>query len=133
MTTERIYGRGGLYLSRHKLLSTKWLRIFIHEFHRSDEDEELHSHPWDWGLSLILWGGYVETRVGSERKLRPGSLNLLRHHDYHRVELLGRKSWSLFIAGRKRRDWYFLNLGTGKRSHWRDFIIHKGLEPIKDR
>jgi hypothetical protein len=37
--------------------------VFLHWFHRSDADRELHCHPWRWSLSLGLWGGYEEERI----------------------------------------------------------------------
>lgn len=47
------------YLSRWFLLRTKWLYVFIHKFHRSDEDRALHDHPWNY-ISIILKHGYWE-------------------------------------------------------------------------
>lgn len=47
------------YLSRWFILRCQWLYIFIHKFHRSDEDRALHDHPWNY-ISLILRHGYWE-------------------------------------------------------------------------
>ena len=46
-------------MTRYKLLLTRWGNLYLHVFHRSDEDRELHDHPWGF-VSLILWGGYYE-------------------------------------------------------------------------
>lgn len=48
-------------LVRWKLLRTPRFRVCLHIFHRSDEDRELHDHPWSF-FSLILWNGYTEVR-----------------------------------------------------------------------
>ena len=66
---ERVFVRETIFrcdenaplLIRWKLLNTPWFRLCLHIFHRSDEDRELHDHPWAF-FSLILWNGYVEVR-----------------------------------------------------------------------
>lgn len=130
-----IFGRQGAYLTKYKLLDLgkERIRIYIHQFHRSDEDVETHSHPWDWAIALVLRGGYVETRdLGGyfrRRVLWPGSFNLIQHNDFHRVELIESESWSLFIAGPERHDWCFLHPETRERWDWKAFISAKGLVP----
>lgn len=104
---------------------------FLHRFHRSDNAGELHSHPWRWGISLILSGGYSEERRQPDdsvtrRVFRPGAINIIRATDYHRVDLLTDECWTLFIAGPKADTWYFWNRETKKRCNWRGFV---GLEP----
>ncbi|MFW6184410.1 MAG: hypothetical protein ACOC8X_11485, partial [Chloroflexota bacterium] len=49
------------YLS-HKNRET-WPGVFLHYFHRSDSDRELHNHPWDTAVAIILTGGYWEHRM----------------------------------------------------------------------
>lgn len=53
-----------LYLSRYTVLRIPFTTrsVYLHCFHRSDEDRDLHNHPWDKSVSLVLWGGYVEER-----------------------------------------------------------------------
>jgi hypothetical protein len=48
-------------MTRWRILTTPWFAIKLHHFHRSDEDRELHDHPWLF-VSLILRGGYNEVR-----------------------------------------------------------------------
>jgi hypothetical protein len=48
-----------MYLTRWFIWRGKNLGIYIHKFHRSDEDRALHDHPWSF-LSIILWRGYYE-------------------------------------------------------------------------
>jgi hypothetical protein len=38
-------------------------RVFLHRFHRPDDDRGPHNHPYTWSTSLILTGGYIESRV----------------------------------------------------------------------
>ncbi len=43
--------------------------LYLHHMHAPDADECLHDHPWPWGLSFVLLGGYREERV--ERPIGP--------------------------------------------------------------
>ena len=102
---------------------------YLHHFHRGDMDRELHNHPWAWGLSLILVGGYrEERRVGDRvvsRILKPGMLNWVGHDDFHRVDLLEKDAWTLFIVGRKVSSWGFWDRQTGGFKPWRQFLEDK--------
>lgn len=105
--------------------------VFLHKFHRGDDDAELHNHPWKWALSLVLSGGYREERrrgaperggAVSIRTVFPWTLNLIHHDTFHRVDLLGEDAWSLFLAGPREKTWGFWNRSTGRYMPWRDFI-----------
>lgn len=90
--------------------------VFLHHFLSSDPDDAVHSHPWAWGLSLILVGGYLETRVDEAGAVHvatytPGDTNILRPPDRHRVDLLERDCWTLFLAGTYAQPWAFWPLG----------------------
>ena len=55
---ERIYGREEtttLYLLRVKLTpKTRWGQLYLHIFHRGDQDRCPHDHPWDfWTFPLV--------------------------------------------------------------------------------
>lgn len=103
--------------------------VYLHYFHRGDEDPELHNHPWGFSFSLILTNGYFEERwVGSKivkRVLRPGSINILRSSDFHRVDLRdpNKGAWTLFFAGKRVQDWGFWH-PTIRTEYmpWRTFI-----------
>jgi hypothetical protein len=103
------------------------VHVYLHHFHRSDEDLALHNHPWVWSRSLILVGGYIEERKEHDqvrrRVVHPWTWNKIDGDDFHRVDLIEDDCWSLFIAGPKHgRSWGFWNRVTGKFSPWRDFI-----------
>ncbi len=116
-TTITINGKP--YLTRCYLFGKDraWGNIYLHHFHSSDQGEELHNHPWAWGLSIILAGGYVEERTTNDedgawvwssdpetpfyapghtlsfaapiekRDVRPGRINIISPNDFHRVDL----------------------------------------------
>jgi hypothetical protein len=119
--------------------------VFIHQFHRSDDDVALHNHPWQWAISLILAGGYrEERRVTKSRKgltrpgdvdfyhleahevetfeYRPGAINVLTSETFHRVDLLEDDAWSLIFVGPKFSSWGFWTRDGGEFVPWRAFI-----------
>lgn len=86
--------------------------IYLHHFVASDADHEVHSHPWQWAVSLILVGGYREQRCNEAgqltvREYRPGDVNLLGPDDRHRVDLLAADCWTLFTFGSYAKPWGF--------------------------
>jgi hypothetical protein len=117
--------------------------ISLHHFHRSDEDLELHSHPWGWSFSIILTGGYEEERrVGwggmygytvtgvVKATFRPGRFNIIRANDFHRVLLLDPQhgAWTLFAHGPRIQDWGFWDPLTGIYEAWQPFIARRAAE-----
>lgn len=131
---------GSPYLSRFYLIRKSKLdpdddtpnapfSAYLHYFHRGDEDHELHNHPWGFSLSIILTNGYLEERWTErgivKRVLRPGSINILRFNDFHRVDLRdpSKGAWTLFFAGKRVQDWGFWHptLRT-EFMPWRTFI-----------
>lgn len=152
-----IYDRegGSPYLSRWYLLGAKpdedaklkgqvvfketWasrlpFNVYLHRFHRSDDDGALHSHPWTWAVSLVLVGGYGEERRQGDqvitRTVLPMTINFLRGDDFHRVDLIEHDAWSLFVVGPKASTWYFWDRTRKQRAHWRAFVQAKrGMIP----
>lgn len=104
-------------------------QVLLHRFFRGDHDGELHSHPWRWAVAIVLAGGYVEERrVGDRvvtRRCGPGTINVIRAEDFHRVDLIGEESWSLFITGPKVADWFFWCRERFERAQWRAFLAWK--------
>ena len=91
--------------------------VFVHKFLKSDPDD-VHDHPWPFA-TLILKGGYWEWRptfdadgrkVGEvARWCGAGSFRTAQANTYHRIELDPNITcWTLFMPGRKQRDWGFL-------------------------
>lgn len=101
--------------------------IFLHYFHRGDDDRDQHSHPWKKSISLILKGGYVEERGEQIREFRPGALNTISSDDFHRVDLLEPEHgcWTLFLAGRNVQSWGFRRRGTGEYVPWQQYTGRK--------
>jgi hypothetical protein len=106
-----VHPRRGLIRSRFPI------HVFIHYIARSDYARDLHDHPWDW-MAIRLTGGYMEVvpgpgyapecgRMGVVRVYQyPFTGHLRRAEDLHRLELK-RPVWTLFLHGRRRREWGF--------------------------
>ncbi len=91
---------GTPYLERFSMFQTARATVYLHRFATSDEGAQLHSHPWDVSTALVLVRGYVETRLfGPPRTLVPGDLNRITHYDFHRVDLIDRPAWTIFVTG----------------------------------
>ena len=95
--------------------------VFLHKFLKSDPDD-VHDHPWPYA-TLILRGGYWEwtpqfdqhgQKVGEIAAWRnPGHFRICAANSYHRIELDPNVTcWTLFMPGRKQRDWGFLVKNT---------------------
>lgn len=120
------------YLTRYLVIEGENWRLYLHRFHRSDEDPELHNHPWLKSVSLILAGGYSEERRRGDRmvwrqEFRPWMVNVLQADTFHRVDLLDPKegAWTLFWVGEKVQSWGFWSRETGEFTPWRQFIAKK--------
>lgn len=112
---------GDPYMCRYRLLRLPAFRIFLHHILRSDEENELHDHPWAF-VSLILWSGYLEVLPDRRRLVRAGDIIRHRATDSHRL-ILRRPAWTLvFVTGRKRL-WGF-HTDSGWMSY-RDFLDRK--------
>src|SRR5690242_14714107 len=58
-----IGGRDRPYMLRWFVIPrNRFFNIYLHHFHRSDDDRALHDHPW-LNLSIILQGEYVEHTI----------------------------------------------------------------------
>ncbi len=96
---------GSPYLARYSLLKLPFFRILLHHILRSDEDPDLHDHPWSF-VSIILWKGYVEERATGKRRIRAGEVVRHAATDAHRLDL-EKPAWTLVFATGKTRAWGF--------------------------
>jgi hypothetical protein len=136
-----------------------WQNARVHEILRSDEDRELHDHPWDY-TSVILKGGYTEIThwdnfrdavKWAEKEGRPGGIGfdaamrkwelrvmytagdvLRRKADFaHRLLVEeGKTATTLFIMGKKKNAWGFYTKEQGK-VYYRDFLDAKEVAARK--
>jgi hypothetical protein len=112
--------------------------VYLHRFVASDDDEELHNHPWE-ATSLILAGGYLEERrvdILPEKVVylkhprgrtimqdfTPGMLNYIFADTFHKVTLIEADAWTLIVCGKKVGTWGFWSPVTGTFLHWKEHM-----------
>lgn len=145
-------GDGSPYLRRFRVFDRgrDKYRLFLHEFHRGDEDREIHNHPWAWCYSLILHGGYRESRLYAfqhlavdrvekvrmpiiiDEEYRAFAINAIGPDTFHRVELLDGKTWSLILTGPIVQSWGFMNRNDGAFTPWFLYLAKKFGKPVED-
>lgn len=144
LPARHIHGEDGSpYLSRYKLYG--WMptdqvdtpmSCYLHNIHRHDLDEALHSHPWTWTQTTCLWGGYNEERGIlrddglrrlTDRTLFPGRSLYMGADDLHRISHVLPDTWTLFLVGPKRQSWGFFVEGRGLVP-WRERLAERGVE-----
>lgn len=130
--------------------------VFVHRFVASDTPAEVHNHPWLWCVSLILAGAYREIKYTWKPKLMvastethrqieaveltnrrealftPFDINTIDYHDAHRVELIGKECWTLFVHGPRKSTWGFASETTGNFREIRVKTFENG-RPIKEK
>lgn len=122
---------GDVYLRRWYVIPRNAIfNIYLHNFLHDDEDRALHDHMYS-SLSWILKGGYLEHTIKAggvhkRKEYAPGRI-ILRPFGgkAHRIELIGKSCWTLFITGPRYRKWGF---------HTKDGWVHhkEFLDPYGD-
>lgn len=96
-----------------------FFNVYLHKFLHDDEDRATHDHPWR-SLSIVLSGNCLEHYgKGKKRELKQGSLVRRSAEFDHRIQLLTKNVWTLFITGPTIREWGF-HCPQGWR-HWKEF------------
>jgi hypothetical protein len=109
---------GDPYMCRYRLFKLPFFKVYLHHILRSDEDQFLHDHPWNF-VSFILWSGYLEQLPGRSRMVRPGAMIRHRATDSHRL-ILERPAWTLVLVTGKKRTWGF-HTKSGWMAYWKFF------------
>jgi hypothetical protein len=151
---RRIGGPDHPLMSKYTLLSLgdRLPKLRLHRFYRGDEDRHQHNHPYTWGVSLILVGGYIEHRTDSAEERarlcegfrhcfvrRPWAANHLHAETFHRVELFeeGGECWTLFLSGPVVRPWGFFDESLGRFVRAEDYLgdekLNENLPPLAER
>lgn len=134
---------GSVYMQRWRFLPD-WMPGFrVHKIMRSDEDRELHNHPFGF-ISVILKGGYFEfTEDGKKRWYGPGSVVLRPADTFHRIELglhpysaeddyaaVTVPAWTLVFRTSYFQQWGF-KMNDGSFVHWKDFVAQRKAENLQ--
>lgn len=117
------------YILRLHLIKTPWFAICVHWLNKPDPDPHLHDHPVSF-LSLILRGGYTETRAdepsygddyyGFQYRWVNRWWNFIHYATRHRITHVEPGTVTLCFMGPKAQEWGFFVPGRGKVS-WKEY------------
>jgi hypothetical protein len=108
---------GRPYMQRwHAIPRNKFFNIYLHNYYH-DDDRILHSHPW-WSVSLCVSGALREFYTRNQhnanmpelhktRFVRRGDIVCRSADMFHRLEVAGNRTITIFITGPKLKTWYF--------------------------
>jgi hypothetical protein len=96
-----------LYGTYHGLFGVR-----LHHIKRPDRGD-IHDHPWRFTTS-ILSGWYIELDIYGKTHLRTvGDVVTRQAHEFHKIVAVSPEGcWTLFITGRRRNAWGFLEDGV---------------------
>ncbi len=130
LVKEIISQFGHVHFRRYRLLQTPWFAIYIHQILRSDEELDMHDHPWKF-TSVILSGSYEETVTSppyfdTTRWLRHYQGDVVEHaaEEAHRLRLTSKEVWTLVITSGRKREW-----GYQTKTGW---LGHKEYRQLKN-
>lgn len=102
---------GEVHFRRYRLLATPWFSIYLHQILKSDEDLDMHDHPWDFE-SMILSGAYSEFSKKEPdfkhieyNKYYAGDCIKHKATDAHKIILRSPSVWTLVCVSGRERDW----------------------------
>ena len=111
LVKEIISKSGVVHFRRYRLIQTPWFALYIHHILKSDEERDMHDHPWDFS-SLILQGAYFETwKMSPDFKVRRNDSHyrgdVIKHkaEDVHKITLLTKDVWTLVLTSGRDREW----------------------------
>lgn len=124
---KKIVSREGkVHFRRWRVVQTPWFAVYVHNIARSDEERDLHDHPWPF-VSIILRGGYLE-KIADSTGVRtvmhaPGSVLFRRAEgEYHKITLWDGPTWSLVFTGPRTHPLWGYKTEFG----WVDHITYRG-------
>ena len=117
------------YLYRWTVMSTRWLKVYLHHFTGDDWSLDLHDHPKRF-ISVGLWGWYVEETPGHfynrQRVYSAPWIRTFPAEHRHRISVPSKNCWTLAIVGRASREWGFWD---GDRfMNWRSYVYGADAE-----
>lgn len=112
--------QGEVYIERYYILfpplnqlMTKLPNVYLHRFPTNIPDEFDHDHA-RWCISIVLHGGYTETRNGKLINRPRFSISMLKSGDMHRIKTIQPDTWTFFIVGPRFREMNFYWPEDGK-------------------
>jgi hypothetical protein len=120
LTKEIKSQEGVVHFRRWRFLELPFLRVYLHNILRADEDKHQHDHPWSF-CSFILKGGYKQDvtkwwtgpyeTISDE--CRAGSFRKYCSRDTHKLTELFGSTWSIVVAWGFKREWGYQTIERG--------------------
>jgi hypothetical protein len=101
-------------------------KVMIHHFLPDGLERDEHDHPWDF-LTVVLRGAYLDMGPEGREWVSAPGLRLRRAEHRHRTMTDARGAWTLVLARRPRRPWFFYGR-DGRRWPWREYVQRHGGE-----
>jgi hypothetical protein len=101
--------QGNPYLERIVIREdplTKEGRVYLHIIYKSDDDRDMHDHPWDF-QSTILKGSYINHMACGAVTYGEAQTLYMKAEDAHRLEVIDGPVVTLVHRGPKKREWGF--------------------------
>lgn len=117
------------YMTRWFLIPrNRWFNVYLHCFHRSDDDRAMHDHPW-WSASVMLAGRCQERDQTGLKLIGPGGIRIRSAEYRHQIILAtDEECWTLFVTGPRLREWgFWCPQGW---VHWKTFTTGEHGEQI---
>lgn len=99
-------------LCAHGVYNRRWywqtpcFSIRLHHWMHSDDERNMHDHPW-WFITFILRGGYTDVSPAGREELTAGQLAFRPALHRHYVKVHKGGCWSLLLTGPVRRKFGF--------------------------
>ncbi len=121
---------GELHFRRYRIFWTPWFALYIHRIYKADEDEHMHSHPWQFFISYVLSGGYVENTnlIGKEYLVKTaGSIGGRWWHEYHRLPyIIEPTTTCVFVVGNEPWGYHVDSVNAGYQHI--DHVLYRRLK-----
>lgn len=102
--------------------------LYVHKISKADEDQYLHSHPWNF-IGVILSGAYREKTNEGINLRRAGSILAGTRNYFHKIaEIVDGPVFTLFFVFGKHKPWYY-SLGVIPSEQYRE-LKQVGLFPL---
>lgn len=99
---------GVLHFERFAIFETSLLSLYVHRIYQADQDDHLHSHPWNF-MTIVLWGVYMALGTAGRSRKGPLSFSSMTRKGFHKIDsILKGPVTTLFLAYGRRKQWYYL-------------------------
>ena len=107
------------YLYRWILVSTRWVKAYLHHFVGDDWSRDHHDHPKRF-VSIGLKGWYIEETPGGAREYHAPWIRTFPAEHIHRLRVPSKSCWTMVIVFWHVREWGFWH--EGEFIPWRDYV-----------